>query len=132
MKTALAILADHWLAFAFIGTGLVVCLVALLFRRRLAHRFLATALVGAAFVLTGLGGVALPALQAAYPIYLSWGLWIGVAAAVVLFALVLLVLLTGVWSNWGSSGRRRRRPARPRRLGARRDRRPPSPRVSGR
>src|SRR4051794_11550422 len=100
MKTALAFLADHWLAFAFIGTGLAVCLVALLLRRRPGRAFLATAPAGAGLVLVGLGGVSLPALQAVYPVYLSWGLWIFAAAAVVLFGMVLLLLLTGVWSKW--------------------------------
>jgi Mg-chelatase subunit ChlD len=100
MKTALAFLAEHWLAFAFIGTGLVALVVALLLRGRLGRGFTATALVCAGVVLAGVGGLSLPSLQAAYPVYLSWGFWLFAAAAVVLFGMVLVLVLTGVWSKW--------------------------------
>src|SRR5437868_4604725 len=100
MKTALTFLADHWLAFAFIGTGLVALLVALLLRRRLGRGFVPAALAGAGVVLAGVGGASLPGLQAQYPVYLSWGFWLFAVTAVVLFGMVLLLVLTGVWSKW--------------------------------
>ena len=102
MKTALNILAGHWLAFGFIGAALVAFLLVFLYRRRLGRWFRAAVLACAVLALPGVGAVALTDLQAAAPIYLGWGLWLLLAGAAVLFILVVLLLLTGWWSKWAA------------------------------
>jgi uncharacterized membrane protein/Mg-chelatase subunit ChlD len=82
MKEALDFLASHALAALLAGTGLLLLLAGL--RRR------SLRIPGAALVLAGLGGLALPA---------SVAVWVVIAATVLLFVLLMLLVMAGAWSR---------------------------------
>jgi uncharacterized membrane protein len=87
MNPLLAFVTTHWFALLLAASALVPGLFLLRGLRR-GKRPVAPLLVGAALLLAGVGGLAVPP---------EWGLWVAVAAAGAFFVMFAVLVISGHW-----------------------------------
>src|SRR5437868_3713306 len=91
MSGLVSFLTTHWFAELLLAVALVLGIF--LLRRRGTPAAFGLLLVGAAFALTGLGGLVVPE---------DWAFWLCMGTAAVLFVMLLVVVVTGQW--WSPLG----------------------------